>query len=130
MAKSKAVLYGWNPPFIGGPQNILSRQEDEKLVKNDLLQLLMTVPGERVMRPEFGVPLRSFVFEQLVDSDISALETTIHDSIVEQDQRVIVDQVNVQRDDERNGINIKIIVRLKKNPARELTIEQFLAARS
>lgn len=130
MAKSKATLFGFNPPFLGGPQNILSRQEDERLIKNDLIQLLLTVPGERVMRPNFGVPLRSFVFEQLVDSDISALESTIGDAIVEQDSRVTVEEVTIQRDDERNGINVKVVVRLKKNPAKELTIEQFLTART
>lgn len=130
MAKPKATLYGFNPPFLGGPQNILSRQEDDRLIKNDILQLLLTVPGERVMRPNFGVPLRSFVFEQMIESDITALESTIRDAIEQQDSRVTVDEVTIQRDDERNGINVRVVVRLKKNPAKELTIEQFLTART
>lgn len=129
MPQSKAMFYGYNPPFFSGQQNILSRQEDDRLIKNDLLQLLLTVPGERVMRPEFGVPLRSFVFEQTVDSDLTSLESTIQYSIQEQDSRVIVDEVTIERDDDRNGINIKVVVRMKKNPAKELSVETFLAAR-
>jgi phage baseplate assembly protein W len=130
MSKSKALFWGFNPPFLGGPQNVLSRQEDDRLIKNDILQLLNTVPGERVMRPHFGVPLRSFVFEQLIDSDLSALEATIKDAIEEQDSRVIVDEVSISRDDDRNGMNVKVVVRLKKNPTKELTIDQFLTART
>ncbi len=127
MAKSKAIYFGFNPPFLGGPQNVLSRQEDDRLIKNDILQLLLTVPGERVMRPDFGVPLRSFVFEQSTESDISILQSQIASAISETDQRVNVEDVTIERDDERNGINIKVVVRLKKDLKRVLTVEQFLA---
>ncbi len=127
MAKQKAVLFGMNPPFIGGPQKILSRQEDEILVKNDVLQLLSTVPGERVMRPNWGVPLRTFLFEQAVDSDISALSSTIAQSLETQDPRIIVREVSISRDDDRNGMTIRVVFALKKQPQQELTVERFLA---
>jgi hypothetical protein len=52
------IWFGFNPPFIGGQQKVMSRQEDLRLIKNDLLQLLLTVPGERVHRPTFGSPIR------------------------------------------------------------------------
>lgn len=130
MAKSKATFFGFNPPFIGGAQNVLSRQEDERLIKNDVLQLLFTVPGERVMRPEFGVPLRNFVFEQSTDSDVTALQGNIESAIVAFEPRVTVDEITIDRDDERNGINIRLVLRLVKDPKRLLTIEQFLSGRA
>jgi phage baseplate assembly protein W len=130
MAKSKAIFFGFNPPFLGGPQNVLSRQEDDRLIKNDILQLLLTVPGERVMRPLYGVPLRSFVFEQSTSSDIDILRSQIIDAITETDKRVTVEEVTIDRDDERNGINIKVVVRLKKDLKRVLTVEHFLTGRT
>lgn len=128
--KTKSVYYGFNPPFIGGSQNILSRQEDDRLIRNDILQLLLTVPGERVMRPTFGVELRSFVFEQATDVDISVLQSNIARAITEHEQRVTVEAVDIERDDERNGINIKVVVRLKKDLRKVLTVEHFLAERT
>lgn len=127
MAKSQAIFYGFNPPFIGGPQNILSRQEDERLIKNDLLQLLLTIPGERVHRPSFGVNLRNFVFEQLTNADTLSLENEIRVKIREFEPRVNIDTVSIIQDEDRNGLQVKIVAYLKKDPQRQLIIEQFIS---
>ena len=122
----KATFFGFNPPFIGGQQNIMSRQEDVRLIKNDILQLLLTVPGERVMRPDYGVHLRDFVFENLVDSDLSALSLEISQQIRKYEPRVDIQSIDLIPDDDRNGLQIKIIVTLKKDPKQQLSIEQFI----
>lgn len=121
-----AIYYGYNPPFIGGPQNIMSRQEDDRLIKNDILQLLLTVPGERVMRPDYGVNLRNFVFEQLVDRDLSQLRQEIIRGITEFEPRVNVEQVVLRRQDDSNQLEVRVVVNLRKDPRRQLTIEQFI----
>lgn len=121
-----ANYFGFNPPFIGGAENILSRQEDERLIKNDILQLLMTVPGERVMRPDFGVNLRNFTFEQLTSNELTGLESEIETQITIQEPRVTVESINMSRDDDNNQLTITIIVYIKKDPKRRLTIEQFI----
>jgi len=121
-----ATYYGFNPPFIGGPQNIMSRQEDDRIIKNDILQLLLTVPGERVMRPDFGVNLRNFVFEQMVDRDLSQLQQEIYRGLAEFEPRVNVEDVILQRKDDQNQLLIRVIVNLKKDPRRQLTIDQLL----
>lgn len=125
MSNDKAIFYGFNMPFFGGPQKILSRQVDDKLIKNDILQLLLTVPGERVMRPDFGVHLRSFLFEQNTDSDLSILENEIAQAITEYEKRVTVENVTVVSDTNKHGINVVVIVRMVKDPKKVLTIEQF-----
>lgn len=121
-----AEYFGFNPPFIGGAENILSRQEDERLIKNDILQLLMTVPGERVMRPDYGVNLRNFVFEQITSPGLSALRSEIIDQIEDQEPRVNVESVDINRDDDNNQLKIKVVVTMRKDPKRRLTIEQFV----
>jgi phage baseplate assembly protein W len=129
MPAKKATLYGMNPPFIGGAQNIMSRQEDERLIKNDIIQLIMTVPGERVMRPTYGMQLRTFVFENATDADLSILASDVARELTAQEPRVFVDDVSIVRDDDRNAIAIKIVVRLKKDPKKQITIENFLQLR-
>ena len=121
-----ATYYGFNPPFLGGAENILSRQEDERLIKNDILQLLLTIPGERVMRPDFGVNLRNFVFEQMTTQDMNNLRSEIETQITIQEPRVVVDSVVVSRNDDENRLEIVIIVYFKRDPKRRMTIEQFI----
>ena len=121
-----ATYYGFNPPFLGGPEGVLSRQEDDRLIKNDILQLLLTVPGERVMRPDFGVNLRNFVFEPGTNADLTILQSDIRYQIEAQEPRVIVNFVDINQNLDSNRIEIKVSVTLKKDPKRQLTIERFI----
>jgi len=121
-----AEFYGYNPPFIGGPQSVLSRQEDEQLIKNDILQLLLTIPGERVMRPDFGVNLRNAVFDLGDMVTVTGLELEIKQKIEKYDQRVIVDDVQILTDLDNNGMAIRVFMRMQRDPTRYLNIEQFI----
>ena len=126
MVSRNAIFYGYNPPFLGGQQNYMSRQEDDRLIKNDILQLLLTIPGERVMRPEYGVNLRNFVFEQLSPNDITSLEQEITVKINNYEPRVVIQSINLIPDSDRHGLQIKIVVYIKKDPQKQLLIEQFI----
>jgi phage baseplate assembly protein W len=117
-----AKVYGYNPPFFGGPQNVMSRQEDARLIKNDLLQLLMTVPGERVYKPNFGVNLRNVVFEQLDEETITRLESEISKKIGQYEQRVVVETVQVTKNDTAQYLNVKVVCSLKDDPNSYLDI--------
>lgn len=103
-----ATFFGFNAPFLGGNQRVLSRQVDERLIKNDLLQLLLTSPGERVMRPEFGGPIRRYVFNPMDGAGVTALRSRIKDIIAEYEPRVEVSDVVIDTDDDNNLMLIKV----------------------
>jgi phage baseplate assembly protein W len=126
----KATFYGVGPPFIGGTQGVLSRQEDERLIKNDILLLLYTIPGERMHRPRFGVNLRNFIFEQSTDADVDTLRAEINEALITHEPRVRFTEVTIARDDDRTGLSIMIVGYLKKDPKKTVTVEQFLASRA
>ena len=115
--------YGYNAPFIGGSQNVMSRQEDVRLIKNDILQLLLTVPGDRVMRPGFGVNLRNVVFEQLDNNTVSDLRDEIADAISREEKRVVVENVIINRDDNNNLLAVSVVVRLISDPTKTVSVE-------
>jgi phage baseplate assembly protein W len=121
-----ALFYGMNPPFIGGPQNILSRQEDEKLIKNDILQLLLTVPGERVNRPDFGTELRAFVFEPNSLNDLSVLESNIASAIERFETRVEILNLSITQQSDGHTIKVFIVTRLINNPNVEIVIDRLI----
>lgn len=73
-------VYGLRFPL--GKGNILFKKSSRKeVLKGQINQLLLTSPGERVFLPNFGIDLRSYVFEQLDDSLISDLQTKITNQI-------------------------------------------------
>jgi hypothetical protein len=99
--------YGWNPPFFGGQQNVLSRQAGDRIIKNDLLQLVRTSRGERVMRPTYGTILNQTVFEQFDDATVSRVVEDISRAIADNEPRVSV-SVFAIRDEDNNQLIIKI----------------------
>ena len=50
-------------------------------LKSILLQLLLTDPGERVMRPESGTGLRGMVFEPLRDASAPLIKAAIYGAV-------------------------------------------------
>jgi phage baseplate assembly protein W len=118
-----ASVFGFNPPFFGGPQNILSRQEDDKLIKNDLLQLLLTSPGERIYSPNFGVNLKNRVFDPLEETTIDSLKQEIYTKVTLYEPRITIKTLDVKTDDQGNLISVRIVGSIKSDPASIITFD-------
>src|SRR5262245_66442213 len=52
-----------HPGLQSSPTGALATVEDEASVRQSILLLLSTAPGERVMRPDYGCDLRRLLFE-------------------------------------------------------------------
>lgn len=98
---------GFNPPFFGGNSNVMSPQEEERLIKNDLIQLILTFPGERVFRPELGTIARGKVFDMNTPVDLEVLRENIIEAIDEFEPRVTLSDVVVE-DDGASSLVVKI----------------------
>jgi len=122
-----AIYFGFNPPFIGGAEKVLSRQEDLKLVKNDLLQLILTSPGERVHRPKFGTVIRETLFDPSDDTTYELLADDIQDEIVRSEPRVFNVQVTVQPIDDGQMIKVKVLANLTFDPNAILELAQDIS---
>ena len=77
------TLYGFPFPVSKNPLGYYFSQEGNANIKADLIQLIMTNPGDRVMLPLYGTNLRKYLFEQsgvglnnqIRDEIISAIDT-------------------------------------------------------
>lgn len=107
-----ARYFGFNPPFLqrstSEALNILPRQFDDRLIRNDLLQLLLTSPGERMYRPDFGSPIRETLFGPITDQDLDALRRGIEESISKFERRVTITEVDIRSNPDQNTLTIKI----------------------
>lgn len=89
---------GWAyPPAVATDGTIaLAVYEDD--VRQAVLIILGTEPGERVMRPTFGAGLRTFVFEPITQGTMSQLERRVRDALVAWEPRIDVREVAVSWD--------------------------------
>lgn len=117
---------GFNPPFIGGPQRIMSQQKDDRLIANDILLNLLILPGELPFRPGFGVNLRNFTFEKMAQPDLNRLDQEIRDQIVKNDSRIIVKSLDLVPSLDQSALEITLIVGLREDPDRNIEIKRLI----
>lgn len=103
-----AKFFGFNAPFLTKNGKLIERQVDDRLIKNDLLQLLLTAPGERVMRPDFGTGIRPYLFELIDDNGIQALKDNIKAAVEKFERRVTLADVVIVTDPGHNLVTIKV----------------------
>ena len=114
--------YGIGLNFGKSINGYFSTSADKKLVKENMMQILLTSPGERVMLPDFGVGLRRYVFEM----NDEQLATVIKERIVNQIAKYqpLAEIVDIQIKMDNNEMRIRITYRLK-DVIQEQAILQF-----
>ncbi len=70
-------------PLAISPKSARLRQETdyEAYVRQLIRQVLLTAPGERINRPEFGAGVRRLVFAPLSPATASLAQTTIYQAL-------------------------------------------------
>ncbi|HVY93284.1 MAG TPA: GPW/gp25 family protein [Bryobacteraceae bacterium] len=95
---SKSFLgVGWSFP-VGetAGQTVMAQYEED--VRQAILIILQTNPGERVMRPAFGAGLNAFLFEPINPTTMSSLSQRVEDSLIDWEPRIDVISVSVAPD--------------------------------
>ena len=68
----------------------------EQLAKQNLKMLVLTIPGERMMDPEFGVGLRKYLFELNGDSTYSEIDRNIREQVQRYLSYINIDNIKFQ----------------------------------
>jgi phage baseplate assembly protein W len=89
-------------PFRKGHSGGLAEIDDIDLhIKNKIMQVLFTIPGERVNLPEFGCRLRDLVFEGNNEIIVSTVSFTVSQSLTRwMGEEVAIDSVKVFSEEE------------------------------
>jgi uncharacterized protein len=96
---AKAFLgVGWAfPPQLAADGSIAEAAYEED-IRQAILIILQTNPGERVMRPDFGAGLNQFVFEPVNTTTMTRVRTRVQEALVTWEPRIDVEQVDVKAD--------------------------------
>jgi uncharacterized protein len=93
-------------------------------IREELLQLILTNPGERLFLPEFGGGIRRLVFENTSQTTAGLTKATVTQSITNWlGHRISLEDLNVTIDNET--IEVEIKYRLKNYPDKDTRIIRF-----
>ena len=68
----------------------------EQLAKQNLKMLILTIPGERIMDPNFGVGLRRYLFEFNGSDTYSAISSKINQQVQKYLSYIRIDDIKYQ----------------------------------
>jgi uncharacterized protein len=90
------------PPRIGAGGR-LAWSSDEDNIRESIRVILLTEPGERLMREDFGCGLRRFLFEPNTPTTRALIRDRVQRAVSRWERRVSVEDVLVEEDpsDER-----------------------------
>lgn len=96
----------------------LSWASDDQSVREVMLNILLTRPGERLQRPDFGAGLLNFVHQPNNETTRNLIAGVVRKSLELWETRVDIDGVDVQPSpDNLAEVHINIRYRLRHNPA-------------
>lgn len=110
--------------FRVDPQGRIAFTTDsERQLRNRVVSIIGTEIGERVMRPDYGVPLRSLLFEGDDDMLATVIAGDIGRALQEYEPGVIVHSVSTDSNDALDGIiNLNVTYSAVNSPLETLTI--------
>jgi phage baseplate assembly protein W len=104
--EGKAFLgRGWSAPIALNPRTgLVQSVEYEEDIRQSILIILMTVPGERVMRPNFGCGIHELVFTSLDSTALQLIRSSVEESMRRCEARIELLNVTVDEEASAEGM--------------------------
>lgn len=118
------VGVGVNLPF-NGPSVFTPNYLTSLSIKNNLINFFLTNPGERLLSPAFGGGLRAFIFEQIAEDNLNFLKQDVNKKIETYFPSVIIDSLDVLRNDDTNSIIIQLKYSIENSNINDIITFQF-----
>ena len=111
----KAFLgVGWSFPPARDVTRVPAMVAYEEDIRQSIMIIMGTEPGERIMRPDFGAGLNRFVFEPANTTTMALIQTRVQGALVDWEPRIEVITVSVTLDpNERNLLLIETTYRVR-----------------
>jgi Bacteriophage baseplate protein W len=111
--RSDFIGSGWGFPAAisrGGSVRLVSGSDE---LDAAIRMILSTMPGERVMRPDFGCAVWNLVFAPLTAGTLGLIEQAVREALERWEPRVVLDRVEAVADQELGKVLIEIDYRVR-----------------
>tara|TARA_R110001583_G_scaffold13598_1_gene58081 strand:+ start:141 stop:638 length:498 start_codon:yes stop_codon:yes gene_type:complete len=82
---------------------------DLESIKNSILNIFLTAPGEKILNPTFGIDLKRFVFEPMDNLNTLIIRSLIQEELPNQEPRINLLDVKIIPDIDNQQYLINII---------------------
>ena len=93
---------------LDGPIAFIPNYQTKDAVKNNLINYLLTNPGERIENPLFGAGLREYIFTQISNKNLDFIREDLQDKINENIPNIEIEELNVFEDVNENTVKINL----------------------
>lgn len=87
---------------------------DYDAIKNSIVSLFTTIPGQKILNPYFGLNLQKYLFEPISADIAASIATEINDGIKTYEPRVSITYLNVGYSAEKQEYVINMILKVPK----------------
>lgn len=98
-----------SPIFSTGNSVFNSTYTTVDQIKSNIINYVLTNKGERVLNPNFGSNLRKFIFENITESNLRALEIKLTNDIRDNFPSVNVSSITLTPAYEDNAVQLDIV---------------------
>ena len=121
----KNIAIGISLPF-NGPGVFKSTYTTKDQIKSNLVNLLLTDTGERIMNPNFGTNLKRFLFEGITDNNLETLKDNILNSILSYISEITVTNITLVPNTDNNLVDLTIEYYLNISQTPDQVTVQFI----
>ena len=97
-------------PTIDGSDGIFQSETDVDLIGSSIKTIILTQKGSRVMQPDFGTNIPSFIFGQGSSENASAIKSEIIEAVTIYEPRATLNNVDVTATEDFNGGTLFVTV--------------------
>lgn len=83
-------------------------------IRNSIINIFLTSPGDKLLNPEFGIDLRDYLFLGVADTVATSIYNDIYNNITRFEPRIVLNKLQVipDYDNQQYTINMSISVPL------------------
>lgn len=121
----KYLGQGVSFPMRVNKQGNLTLSREVNNIEESILIILLTEPGERLYRPDFGCRLHELAFAPINSETLSLMRIYVQEALDRWEPRIEVDNIVTQAIDIRGQVNITINYRIKNSYDKKSLVYPF-----
>lgn len=126
MAKQNIIGSGFSFPMQINALGETEMSSDDENIRQSMMLILGTAPGERIMRPNFGCAIHDILFEPNTAITAAKIEYEIKKSLLEFEPRISDIEVSAHPDDvEQSRMNVTIAYTIRKTNTKSNLVYPF-----